>query len=192
MARTSDEWRDGAQERIESTLDDIYVDLNHHDSRLYSLAEELRDTALAEDPDVDAAKEAARELREAFKDLGDDGYDMAYSINQFLTSAVFRNLRGEEPLAYSTPDGGAKHDAVYGMASKNAAFARFKWPLDLDKWDRETANVESVADTRIGVQAPPGSGGIDPVTAEGTVKYTRNVGGRTVHIVVDERGVEPF
>lgn len=73
-------------------------------------------------------------------------------------------------------------DAFFGAQAANREMNReVYWPLQLEEWEKEKATQKNRR------------GDLDPVGAEGTTKYTKRMAsGATVHVVVDERGMEPF
>lgn len=123
---------------------------------------------------VDAAVDEYREFAHLV-------LDHAKALHDLSSGSTLRRLDGEEPLGYSTPDGGAKHDAYYGAKSANAQMARhLSWPLRLSEWDKQTAD----GDPRFGTE--------EPVRATGTRLYERHIGGRDVYVVVDDRDFSPI
>ena len=146
---------------------------------IHSRVEKARKAALEDDYDYSAIRDSINDLKRLLIEAGGSDFDSAKKVSALGTDGTVRGLGGKEPIGYSTPDGGGKHDAYYGSAALNRGFARrVRWPLDLGNWDRE--------------QAEQSRSGIGTVTATGTTKYTKKIGGRVVHVVVDARGLDPF
>lgn len=180
MGRSPTDWRKSANGKIGDTVDNIRLELMDQCTDVRQKANEFSYEAAQETPDVDYVEQVANELIEELRTLGHDAFRNAGEVNSLKTWAIRRGLRGEEPLGYSTRDGGASYDVYHGMQTQNNMLAReVTWPLDIggDEWEKETGK--------------PTRDGYEPVTGEGTRKYTRQVGDYTVTVLIDERGVGP-
>lgn len=181
MTRTSKEWKKGAQRNIQETLDDIQVDSEDINIDIFELINDIHSLIYQDDIDINEVEENIRSLKELLLELAEQRYDHANEITKLLSGSTLETLEGREPAGYSTSDGGAKHDAYYGMQSMNRNFAyHIGWRFNFNEWDKE-----------LGSQSHPNEE-IEPVTVSGTKKYTREIGGRIVHLVIDERGMSPF
>lgn len=179
MTRTPRDWRQGALSQTTEDLAAIHGSLADHHSAINVATVGFAEAARKEEPDRETLHTRTEALRDALRRLADDAFDHALTVHRWQSGSALRRLRGEEPLNYSTPDGGAKHDAYYGAQAQQANFARrITWPLDLGDWSHEKG--ERTRD------------GIEPVTASGTEKYTTTVGGAKVALVVDDRGRSPL
>lgn len=181
MVYSSRDWRRSASGQIGSTVDNIRLELMSQCTTVRHKTNEFNFEAAQENPDIDYVEELANELIEELRKLGEDSFRNAGDVNKLKTWAIRRGLRGEEPIGYSTPDGGGKYDMYHGMKTQQNMLAReVTWPLNIggDKWERETGR--------------PTKDGYEPITGEGTKKYTRQVGQMTVTVLIDERGAEPI
>ncbi len=177
MTRTND-WRKQAQGNVTGVIDNLTADISERRGSIEYQADDLLDLATDENATREDLRDATDALRDALKDLATASFNHAYEVHKFKTGSTIRQLQGKEPVGYSKRDGGAAHDALYGSQAQGASFARhISWPLNLTEWEKEKGER-----TRSGVE---------PVSAEGTRKYTRRVGGREVSLVVDERTRDP-
>lgn len=181
MTRTPQDWREHGLSNVDGTVEGLGEEISEYQNAILEKASALRAAAHEDNPSRDDLKERTDALTETLIDLAHTSFDLAADVHGLKSGATFRNLQGKEPAGYSKRDGGATHDAYYGMQSMNKNFARqVSWPLQLDDWDKERADSN------------PRDGVLEPVEAEGTHKYTKTIGGRTVHVVIDERGMSPI
>jgi len=179
MTRNNRDWQQSAQDIIEGRLDGVATEFNRHDERVSHTLEELREAALANDPDPDEVRHRTSEAVAACLDLGNDGFNWGYMLYTITSGRPIDTLTGDEPVGYSKSDGGAAHNAYYGSLTANAKMNReLHWPLRLDEWDKTVADGD--ADPR------------DPVTAEGSRKFHKSIDGRDVYVVIDDRGWSPI
>lgn len=182
MTRRSVNWQKAARTNIDDMLYEIEGELDDRSDEIDEILTQIHESCHKEEPDIEGVKERAKELRTALIELGRLCFELASNSSKMRKGAIPRNLKGKEPIGYSTPDGGAKHDVYHASIAQNRQLSKeLYWPLDLnnkDRWDKEKAGR-----TRDDV---------DPVKATGTKKYTRNIGGGTVHVIVDERGRSPI
>lgn len=183
MVRNSpSDWREAGAKNIADTLSDIEERLGSHVHEINWLIEEidheLNESEL-EDVDVDQIEEWSDDLFKEFRELADNCYELASDCKSLKRPGSTRLLKGKEPVAYSKRDGGAAHDAVYGSRAMGRSFGKnFGWRLDLSEWDKEKAE-------RTGPES------YDKVQAEGTVKYSKKIGGLPIHIVMEEDKRDP-
>lgn len=184
--KTSDDWRRIGHRNVHTETEKaIGKSVRTSEDAVDSILE-IRRTAPSEDDDAtkDETDELRDQIRETKKQLiltAQIHLDLAKTIDKLSTDSTLRNLRGEEPLGYSKRDAGATHDAHYGAkAQERQLYREVFWPLNLnsDEWDfKQTAHTRHETDT---------------VTAEGTRKYSKTIGGRTVTVLIDNRGYSPI
>lgn len=178
VTRTSDEWREAAEQQIDGTLDSVLqtVEENHKDTAQDAL--DLRRALIVDDVDRQGRRDAVREMEQAMVERAHALLDCARDIRKLRTGPALRNLEGKEPVGYSKRDGGATTDLLYGSRAQGTSMARrVRWPLDLSgsDWEKETA------------ERTPGPTGDKLVEASGVEKYTRTVSGRAVSVVLGRR-----
>lgn len=179
MTRTSEDWREGAEQNVKDALSEARATAKGVKKDIDGQLVETEQTLLGDGHDRSERRDSVRELRKTLVASAHALLDTANEVEKLRTGSTLRGLEGKEPVGYSKRDGGASHDALYGAKASGRAIARkVRWPLDLENWDAESANQ-----TR---------NGVDPVTATGTKKYTTTVGGRAVHVVIDSRGYCPI
>jgi hypothetical protein len=184
---TKQDWFESGRDSIIDTISDLNETINSETAEIYdqnrTILTSTPETLDEVDKDlVDEIKEYVTKLKQLLVEYAQTILDQAHEVSKLTSGATLRNLRGEEPLNYSTPDGGAKHDAYYGMQAMNRNYARYiSWPLQLDnvRWTKQKAKKT-------------GEGSFDLVSAAGTKKYTRIVGGAEVSVVIDERDRSPI
>lgn len=181
MTRTRKEWKKGAQRNIQETIDNIQTDSEDINIDIFELINNIDSLIYQDEVNINEVEENIRSLKELLLEFAEQRYEHANEVAKLLSGSTLETLEGREPTGYSTPDGGAKHDAYYGMQAMNRNFAyHIGWRLNLNEWDKE-----------LGSQSHPNEE-IEPVTASGTKKYTTEAGGRIVHLVIDERGISPI
>lgn len=182
MTRKGRNWKKGALSKIDDTLYTVERELEEKIEVINNRITEISLDAEKEEfnrDDTEELKEDIRELRSALIELSHLGFDNANEVDKLLTGSTLRNLRGEEPLAYSKSDGGAAHDAYYASQAMNRNYKyNISWRLQLDKWDEEKAEQTGPHD-------------YDKIQVEGTHVYTNKFGGQKVHLVLDETEREP-
>lgn len=187
MARDTD-WQAQGRNSLQNFANDTRSDLTDHVDSVLMAVDDLRGISEAPDPDPEEVRVRAEETRDLLRDLGVTAYDLAGDASR-TASNIPRLLRGNEPVGYSTPDGGAKADVHYGGQAVNRMMRQtVMWPLQIgtdDDWVKRTP--ERPDPRAIGCEDD-----IPTVTAEGTRMYTRSVPGATVHVVLDTRGHGPL
>jgi len=184
---TKQDWFESGRDSIVDTISDLNETINSETAEIY----DQNTTILTSTPksldevDTDLAteiREYLRKLTNMLVEYAQTILDQAHEVSKLTSGPTISNLRGKEPLNYSTPDGGAKHDAYYGMQAMNRNYARYiGWPLQLgDKhWTKEKAE-KTAGDS------------VELVSASGTRKYTRTIGGSEVSVVMDDRNRSPI
>jgi len=181
--KTPKDWKRSARDSITETLYDVenFIEENEEIRELLTEIDELINQLEEQDDvgmqDTDEVKGLFNQLKSALIDHARHSFSLAGDVNTLRTGSVPRGLRGKEPVGYSKPDAGVTTDAVYGSrAANNQMSQQLFWPLELDQWSKEKPN-----------KRPDGT-----VEAEGTKKYTKMIGGRKVHIIIDERNYSPI
>lgn len=183
VRKTSSDWKRSAENSIRDTLYDVEAFVEDYDDVMEQLAEisefagELAEKDNVTIDDTDELKEKLNKLKKILIERARRLFSLAGDVNTLRTGSVPRGMRGKEPLGYSKPDAGATTDAVYGSrAANNQVSQQLLWPLNISEWDKEKPSSK-----------PDGT-----VQAEGTKKYTNNIGGRKVHVIIDSRNYSPI